>query len=73
MGSPLFGVLLLLAFALGRAIPVIVGASAMGWLEGLKGLRHSQRVFEIAGGLVLILSGLYMLNAYFFWIPDLAA
>jgi len=27
----------------------------------------------IAGGLVLILSGLHMLNAYFFLIPDLAA
>ncbi|HEV8553199.1 MAG TPA: cytochrome c biogenesis protein CcdA [Casimicrobiaceae bacterium] len=73
VGSPLFGVLLLLAFALGRTIPVILGASAMGWLENLKGLRHSQRAFEIAGGVVLILSGLYMLNAYFFWIPELAA
>lgn len=73
IGSPLFGVLLLLAFALGRAVPVIAGAFAMGWLEGLKGLRHSQRAFEIAGGVVLILSGLYMLNAYFFVIPGLAA
>ena len=45
----------------------------MGWLESLEGLKHSQRAFEIAGGLVLILSGLYMLNAYFFLIPDLAA
>ncbi len=26
-----------------------------------------------AGGVVLILTGLYMLNAYYFWIPDLAA
>ncbi len=73
VGSPLFGVLLLLAFALGRAVPVIVGASAMGWLESLKGLKHSQRAFEIAGGVLLILSGLYMLNAYFFVIPELAA
>ena len=73
VGSPLFGVLLLLAFALGRTVPVIVGASAVGWLEGLKGLRHSQRAFEIAGGVILILSGLYMLNAYFFVIPELAA
>jgi ABC-type nickel/cobalt efflux system permease component RcnA len=65
IGSPLFGVLLLLAFSVGRAVPVVLGASAMGWLEGRAGLRRSQRVLEIAGGLVLILSGLYMLNAYF--------
>jgi cytochrome c-type biogenesis protein len=73
VGSPLFGVLLLLAFGAGRAVPVVVGASAMGWLEGRAGLWRSQRALEIAGGLVLILSGLYMLNAYFFLVPGLAA
>ncbi len=72
VGSPLFGVLLLLAFSVGRAVPVVLGASAMGWLESRAGLRRSQRVLEIAGGLVLILSGLYMLNAYFFFVPGLA-
>ena len=44
----------------------------MGWLESLRGLRHSQRAFEVAGGVVLILTGLYMLNAYFIVIPQLA-
>ena len=73
VGSPLFGVLLLLAFSVGRAVPVVLGASAMGWLEGRAGLRRSQRMLEIAGGLVLILSGLYMLNAYLFLVPGLAA
>ena len=73
VGSPLFGVLPLLAFSVGRAIPVAPGASAMGWLEGRAALRRSQRALEIAGGLVLILSGLYMLNAYFFVVPGLAA
>jgi len=73
VGSPLFGMLLLLAFALGRAVPVILGATAIGWLENLRVLRDSQKAFEIAGGVVLILTGLYMLNAYYFWIPDLAA
>jgi cytochrome c-type biogenesis protein len=73
VGSPLFGMLLLLAFGLGRTIPVILGASAMGWLEHREGLRSSQRALELAGGVVLVLSGLYMLNAYFFWIPELAA
>lgn len=73
IGSPLFGATLLLAFALGRAVPIILGAWAVGWLESLKPLRHAQRIFEIIGALLLVLSGLYMLNAYFFFIPDLAA
>lgn len=73
IGSPLFGATLLLAFALGRAVPIIFGAWAVGWLESLKPLRHVQKLFEIIGALLLILSGLYMLNAYFFFIPDLAA
>lgn len=73
IGSPLFGAILLLAFALGRAVPIILGAWAVGWLEGLKPLQHLQKFFEITGALLLILSGIYMLNAYFFFIPELAA
>lgn len=72
VGSPLFGATLLLAFALGRAVPIILGAWAVGWLESLKPLQHAQRIFEWVGALLLILSGLYMLNAYFFFIPELA-
>ena len=45
---------------------------AVGWLESLKPLRHSQKTFEIVGALLLILSGLYLLNAYFVFIPELA-
>lgn len=72
LGSPLFGVTLLFAFALGRAIPIILGAVAVGWLQSLKALGGFQKGFEIAGGVILILSGLYLLNAYFFVIPELA-
>ncbi len=72
IGSPLFGVTLLLAFALGRALPILLGAWAVGWLERLKPLRHAQRAFELFGAVVLILSGIYLLNAYFFFIPALA-
>ncbi len=72
VGSPLFGVLLVLAFGVGRAIPVVLGASAMGWLEGRAGWTRCERGLQIAGGLVLILSGLYLLNAYFFFVPGLA-
>jgi cytochrome c-type biogenesis protein len=72
LGSPWVGAMLLLAFAAGRALPVAVGAMSIGWLENLQGLDSYRRAFETGGGLVLILSGLYMLNAYFFWIPALA-
>ena len=72
LGSPWLGALLLLAFAVGRALPVAIGAIGMGWLENLCDLEAYRRAFETAGGIVLILSGLYMLNAYFFWIPALA-
>lgn len=72
LGSPLYGMLLLLAFALGRAVPILIGAVAIGWLESMQFLRRYQKIFEVTGGLVLILAGLYMLNAYFFVIPALA-
>lgn len=70
--SPLFGALLLMAFAIGRSIPIGVGAGAVGWLETMRGLTRFRRVFDVTGGIILIASGLYMLNAYYFWIPQLA-
>jgi cytochrome c-type biogenesis protein len=73
VGSQLYGGTLLLAFALGRAVPIILGVVAMGWLESLSVLRRYQKVFEIDGAIVLVLMGLNMLNAYFFVIPSLAA
>jgi cytochrome c-type biogenesis protein len=72
-GSPMQGAGLLLAFAIGRAIPIGAGAWAIGWLEQLKRLAPYRRMFETVGGLVFVLAGLYLLNAYFFVIPALAA
>lgn len=73
IGSPGFGAVLLFAFSLGRAVPILLGAAAVGWLEGLSGLSRFHKVFEVIGGILLILSGFYMLNAYFVFIPALAA
>ncbi len=72
LGSVLLGVALLLAFALGRAVPIALGAFAVGWLENLNSISRYRRGFEIVGGLTLILMGFYMLNAVMFWIPELA-
>ena len=71
-GSALLGALLLLAFALGRVVPVAAGAWAVSWIKNRPALNTYRKGFEIAGGLVLIASGLYMLNAYYFWVPALA-
>lgn len=72
IGSPAWGALVLLAFALGRAVPIALGAGAMGWLEQVRSLSRYQRAFDVAGGVTLIAMGLYMLNAYFFVVPALA-
>ncbi len=66
IGSVMFGTGLLLAFALGRSIPILLGAWSMGWLESLQVVGKHHRGFEIIGGGVLILTGLYMLNEYLF-------
>jgi cytochrome c-type biogenesis protein len=65
IGSVSFGFALLLAFALGRALPIILGAWGVGWLESLKLLTRWQRTFEVAGGVLLIASGIYLINEYF--------
>jgi len=72
LGSAVWGGLFLLAFALGRAVPIMAGAMAVGWLEHAPTLDRFRRPFEVAGGVMFILSGLYMLNAVFFWVPALA-
>lgn len=72
IGSAVFGTVLLLSFALGRAVPIIIGAAAVGWLQNLSRLGRHQHAVEIAGGVVLILAGLYLLNAYFLVVPALA-
>ncbi|MGH8722756.1 MAG: cytochrome c biogenesis protein CcdA, partial [Burkholderiales bacterium] len=63
---------LLFAFAAGRAVPVLLGGWAMGALESLRVLARYQRWFEVGGAVLLIAAGLYMLNAYFIVIPELA-
>lgn len=66
IGSVPFGFALLLAFALGRALPIALGAWGVGWLESLKLFTRWQKAFEIVGALTLIASGVYLINEYFF-------
>ena len=64
IGSVPFGLSLLLAFALGRSIPILLGAWSIGWLESLKGLQRSQKTFEVVAGVTLVLTGLYLISDY---------
>jgi len=66
IGSIPFGFVLLLSFALGRSIPVMIGAWSVGWLESLNLLVNYQKRIEVVAGIVMIASGLYLLNEYFF-------
>ena len=72
LGSPWAGLTMLTAFALGRAIPVALGAWSIGRLENMRALAGYRKLFETLGGVTLIVAGVYLLNAYFFWIPALA-
>ena len=64
IGSVPFGLTLLLAFALGRSIPILLGAWSIGWLESLKRLQQSQKALEVVAGVTLILTGLYLVSDY---------
>jgi cytochrome c-type biogenesis protein len=35
-------------------------------------LSKYQKPIEVLGGVTMIVFGLYMLNAYYFWVPSLA-
>lgn len=67
IGSVVYGGLLMLAFAIGRVIPLVLGAISIGWLENLHALERWRRAFEILGGLTLMAVGVYLLNEYYFW------
>jgi len=64
IGSIPFGFFLLLSFALGRSIPILLGAWSMGWLESLHVFIKYQKKIEILAGIIMIISGAYLLNEY---------
>lgn len=67
VGSIGYGALLMLMFAIGRTVPILLSAISMAWLESLRPVSRYRRVFETVGGSVLIVLGLYLLNDYFQW------
>ncbi|MHB1722638.1 MAG: cytochrome c biogenesis CcdA family protein [Acidiferrobacter sp.] len=67
-----FGIALLSAFAIGRSLPVCIGATGLAWLESFPAMAQSMPALRTMGGVVMIAMGLYLLNGYFYWIPSLA-
>lgn len=72
IGSPLFGAVVSLAFALGRAVPIALGTTAIGSLESRPSFAKYLPLVDKLAAIVLIGMGLYMLNVYYFVIPSLA-
>ena len=66
IGSVPFGLALLVAFGLGRSVPIVIGAWGFGWLETLAPLTRHHKLVEVVGGVTLVLTGLYLLNEYLF-------
>lgn len=66
IGSVSYGFFLLFAFATGRSIPILIGAWSMGWFESLNVLSRHQKILETLAGITLVITGLYMLNEYYF-------
>jgi cytochrome c-type biogenesis protein len=64
IGSVPFGMALLFSFALGRSIPILLGAWSIGWIEHMQGLHRWQKTFEVVAGVTLIFIGLYLLSDY---------
>lgn len=65
IGSVPFGFALLLAFALGRAVPIALGAAGMSVLESFNVFARWQKPFEIAGALLLVASGAFLISDYY--------
>lgn len=62
-GSPLYGMLLMFTFAIGRSIPLLIAGTFTGVLSHLKFLSNYQNVIEKIGGTIMI-----TLALYFIWI-----
>ncbi len=67
-GSVFYGLALLVAFALGRSLPILIGAWSMRWLESLQSLARYQQTLEKIAGSILIITGLYLINEYYLWV-----
>ena len=64
IGSAPFGFALLLAFGVGRSVPILLSAMSMSWLKSLNRLQHAQNALAMVAGVALTLTGFYLLGDY---------
>jgi len=64
IGSAPFGFALLLAFGVGRSVPILLSAMSMSWLKSLNRLQHAQNALAMVAGGALTLTGFYLLGDY---------
>ena len=62
-GSPLYGMILMFTFAIGRSIPLLVAGTFTGVLTHINWLSKYQHTIEKIGGIIMIILALY-----FIWI-----
>lgn len=60
-GTPFYGASLLFAYALGRAVPVILVGIFMGLVKGLMQLSRYTKYLEKAAGMVMLALGIYFI------------
>ena len=64
IGSVPFGFALLLAFGIGRSVPILLSAMSIGWLKSLNRLQQAQKALAMVMGVALTLTGFYLLGDY---------
>jgi len=64
-GSVAYGIALLGLFALGRSIPILIGAWSFEKLDSMVILTHHQKKLEVVAGLIMIILGFYLINEYY--------
>ncbi|WP_052221416.1 cytochrome c biogenesis CcdA family protein [Clostridium homopropionicum] len=62
-GSPLYGMILMFTFAIGRSLPLLVAGTFTGVLTHINWLSKYQHTIEKIGGIIMIILALY-----FIWI-----
>lgn len=60
-GSPIYGMLLMFTFAIGRSIPLMIVGTFTGLLKDIKSLNRYQKYIEKVGGILLLLLALYFI------------
>lgn len=60
-GAMIYGATLLLVYALGRGVPVVLAGTFTGALKGMQAIGPWSNIFEKASGVIIVVVGLYFL------------